>query len=83
VTVTGIYFASLIQAIIRDPHDQKTQGHKITDSVFFIMVRIQDFMLSIMITVIFYRIGWKKMRSDKGYKRNLEFKVDSIVNRQH
>ena len=23
------------------------------------------------------------MRSDKGYKRNLEFKVDSIVNRQH
>jgi hypothetical protein len=60
VTVTCLYLASLVQALIRGANGKKREGHKITDSIFFTLVRIQDFLLSLMITVIFYRLAIKK-----------------------
>jgi hypothetical protein len=64
---TALYVASLILAIIREPHEPKNQIHKIIDSIFFLVVRIQDFMISQMIAVIFYRLALKKKRTEYNY----------------
>ena len=56
---TVTYFASIIQAFMRDPHDPKKDGHKLTDSIYLLLVRIQDLLISLMITILFYRLGVK------------------------
>jgi hypothetical protein len=85
VTVTFLYLASLIQALIRGLRE-KTVGHKVTDSLFFILVRIQDFLLSLMITVVFYRLAMKKQRESGGEdhrgRGTRVYKVDSITQRK-
>jgi flagellar biosynthesis protein FlhB len=80
VLTTSAYLASLVQAIIRKPHDPKTHLHKIMDSVFFLLVRISDFLISLMISVIFFRLARKKKRSSVYTKFEVEGKNKKISN---
>ncbi len=40
ISATCLYIASLVQALIRIVHEEKSRGHKICDSVFILLVRI-------------------------------------------